>query len=120
MSYLKGFKKGYQRGFNDAYEMVINKIASSVEFAGAIRKKQLEIIKEDLAVQRANCRQPRPTCTYCPPWSKPCGSEKILDNGQCEHHQEKCSCGNVATHGCSFAGQFVCGRPLCADCRCNH
>lgn len=61
-----------------------------------------------------------PTCDYCEPWRGPCGSGKILDNGQCEKHQKKCGCGNLATHGCSFAGQFVCGRPLCDDCKCNH
>lgn len=120
MSYSKGFKDGYQKGFNDAFAMVLDKIGTSVEFAGAIRKKQLKIIKVDLATQKQSHKQPKPTCNFCPPWSQPCGSTKILDNGQCENHQGKCSCGKVATHACSFAGQFICGRPLCDDCRCNH
>lgn len=120
MSYSRGFKKGYQQGFNAAFKMVLGKVGYSVEFAGIIRKKQLKIITEELAQQKQCHNMPEPTCCYAEPWQGECGSKAILDNGQCDRHQSKCSCGKVATHGCSHAGQFVCGRPLCDDCRCNH
>ncbi len=44
MSYSKGFKKGHEKGFNDAFAMVIKKFSYSLEFAGVIRKKQMKII----------------------------------------------------------------------------
>ena len=59
------------------------------------------------------------TCTYEIPWVGKCGSAKTLDNNQCKNHQEKCSCGKVATHGCEETGKFVCGKPLCKECKCN-
>lgn len=120
MSYSKGYRHGYQKGFNEAFKMVMGKIGYSIEFAGVIRKKQLAMINDELAVQKQAHKMPDPTCRYAEPWQGECGSKNILDNGQCEKHQSKCSCGQVATHGCSHAGQFVCGRPLCDDCSCNH
>lgn len=47
-----------------------------------------------------------------------CG--KPVEHGRylCEEHAKaKCSsCGQPATHGCDFCGQFVCGAPLCDEC----
>jgi hypothetical protein len=47
-----------------------------------------------------------------------CG--KPVEHGRylCEEHSSaKCrSCGQPATHGCDFCGQFVCGMPLCDEC----
>jgi len=47
-----------------------------------------------------------------------CG--KSVEHGRylCEEHaSSKCSsCGQPATHGCDFCGQFVCGMPLCEEC----
>lgn len=47
-----------------------------------------------------------------------CG--KHVEHGRylCEEHAAaKCaSCGQPATHGCDFCGQFVCGTPLCDEC----
>lgn len=47
-----------------------------------------------------------------------CG--KQIEHGRylCEEHATaKCaSCGQPATHGCDFCGQFVCGTPLCDEC----
>ncbi len=35
-----------------------------------------------------------------------------------EHSKEKCcSCGKQATRQCSYAGQFLCGYPLCDNCK---
>lgn len=46
-----------------------------------------------------------------------CGVDAI-GSDYCEKHEKMmcCSCGNPATHGCAFCGQFVCGAPLCDDC----
>lgn len=45
---------------------------------------------------------------------------KPVEHGRylCEEHASaKCaSCGQSATHGCDFCGQFVCGMPLCDEC----
>jgi len=86
MSYSRGFKKGYQQGFNAAFKMVLGKVGYSIEFAGLIRKKQLKIITEELAQQRQGHTMPEPTCCYSKPWQGECGSKAILDNGQCERH----------------------------------
>jgi hypothetical protein len=40
----------------------------------------------------------------------------------CEDHSKvRCGiCGKPAIRQCSFPGQFVCGKPLCPDCECEH
>jgi hypothetical protein len=40
------------------------------------------------------------------------------ESGYCSRHaSEKCSvCGGQASRQCSYAGQFVCGAPLCKNC----
>ncbi|WP_160006912.1 hypothetical protein [Rhizobium sp. 18055] len=47
-----------------------------------------------------------------------CG--KPVEHGRylCEEHVKVtcASCGNAATHGCDYCGQFVCGTPLCDEC----
>lgn len=61
-------------------------------------------------------------CKYNKAWVGQCGKD-ALENGQCEKHQEKCtfkSCENLAVGECDYTGFLVCGRPLCADCKCNH
>lgn len=120
MSYSNGFKKGYKNGYNDAFKMATSKLDYSIEFAEIIRKNQLKIINKELNEKKKSHSTPEPSCCYSEPWQGECGSNAILDNGQCENHQKKCSCGKMATHGCSHAGQFVCGRPLCDDCICKH
>ena len=46
-----------------------------------------------------------------------CGKETIGSDLCDKHAVEKCcSCGQPATHGCDFCGQFVCGAPLCDEC----
>lgn len=120
MSYSKGFNKGYEIGLNAGLKIALEKIAYSIEFAGAIRPKQFKIISQEISQQKLSLIKPVPTCQYDMPWRGSCGSKIILDNGQCEDHQDKCSCGKLATHGCAHAGQFVCGRPLCDDCKCSH
>ena len=38
----------------------------------------------------------------------------------CEEHAKlRCHCGIQATTQCAHAGQFVCGAPLCPNCRCR-
>lgn len=45
---------------------------------------------------------------------------KPVEHGRylCEEHASAMcsSCGQPATHGCDFCGQFVCGAPLCDEC----
>jgi len=55
-------------------------------------------------------------CRYDLAWRGYCGQSFIGD--LCEKHDGiKCSsCGAQATRECSYAGQFVCGFPLCANC----
>ena len=56
-------------------------------------------------------------CTF-PTYGWPCG--KPVEHGRylCESHAAAMcsSCGQVATHGCDYCGQFVCGAPLCDEC----
>ena len=75
----------------------------------------LTAIKSVKVVKPANS-----ICGFNKAWVGNCKSKDLLDNGQCREHQTKCSCGKLATKECSHAGQFVCGRPLCDSCRCNH
>jgi len=47
-----------------------------------------------------------------------CENEATI-TGMCEEHTEKCSnpkCDNMAVEACDFAGQFVCGYPICGKC----
>ena len=47
-----------------------------------------------------------------------CNALALKGSLYCKEHQgQKCaSCGEPATHGCSYCGQFVCGAPLCDSC----
>lgn len=62
-------------------------------------------------------------CEYGIPWVGSCKAKtnvKVDGVYVCgEHIKEKCGCGRQANRGCSNAGSFVCGAPLCADCRCS-
>ena len=73
-------------------------------------------------------------CDYSIPWVGACGRDKdesrlsviSVKYGEgvsylCEEHSKaKCMCGKPAIRGCSHAGSFVCGRPLCSLCSCEH
>lgn len=118
--YSKGFNEGYQKGLKAGIDLVLKRYASGIEFAGAIRKKQNIMLVDDIKVQHANHAIPKATCGYARAWSSQCDCTELLDNGQCKNHQGLCSCGELATQECAHAGQFVCGRPLCDKCKCNH
>jgi len=55
-------------------------------------------------------------CKYVPYYQ--CNQDALKGKEYCEKHvNEKCiSCGDKATHGCTYEGQFVCGYPLCDNC----
>ena len=118
MSYSKGYKAGYKAGFDHAFDMVMHKFNYAIEFSGAIRKKQLKIISDELFKQTKEHTFPEPTCTYNSGWGGKCKSTDLLNNGQCELHQEKCiRCDHIATQSCSFCHPYgVCGATLCDDC----
>ena len=59
-------------------------------------------------------------CGFSVAWRGSCDAPTVDDEGQfCAKHIEvRCaSCGAKATHDCDETGQFVCGAPLCADCK---
>lgn len=56
MSYSKGFGKGYKSGFNAGMAMAMDKLAYTVNLAGAVRKKQLTIVAAELAQQKKGSR----------------------------------------------------------------
>lgn len=68
----------------------------------------------------SNFEKESTTCGFHEAWVGDCKSTDILDNGQCEKHQDMCCmCGEqLATDSCGYCGQFVCGAPVCDDC--NH
>lgn len=42
------------------------------------------------------------------------------NNNFCKEHAKViCKCGKQAIHECSQINQFVCGKPLCDDCKCQ-
>lgn len=52
-----------------------------------------------------------------------CGEEKVEGEDYCEKHLRlKCSmCGKPAIGYCNgFSGSFICGYPLCNECRHRH
>ncbi len=56
------------------------------------------------------------TCNYSEAYRGRCGAPGTVGE-RCERHAAvTCQCGAPATHECSYAGQFVCGRPLCDEC----
>lgn len=57
-------------------------------------------------------------CRYQPAYTySGCGALAGAGGLCARHATVKCAnCGDQATHECSYAGQFVCGAPLCADC----
>lgn len=60
-----------------------------------------------------------PELSTCP-WScygVKCGQPSNEGSEYCLNHDGmKCVCGNQTTEGCSYCGQFVCGRPICPGC----
>jgi hypothetical protein len=63
-------------------------------------------------------------CQYDKPWQGNCGNKVVEGTNYCKEHSVKCfKCKKrQATHGCSCAGSFVCGAPLCDSKECidNH
>jgi hypothetical protein len=59
-------------------------------------------------------------CKYIEPWAGQCRNEAIVDSENCKEHNKTCVVchKNLATHGCSCAGSFVCGLPLCSNEEC--
>lgn len=120
MSYKKGYEEGYQEGLREGIKIALAKYAYAIDFAGAVRKKQNVILVSEIKQLSKQVKIPLPTCGFSMAYVGSCKSTEISNNGQCEKHQDKCSCGELATNSCAHAGQFVCGRPLCDNCRCNH
>jgi len=59
-------------------------------------------------------------CRRSMSWAGQCKSTDINAEGFCEKHaNDTCHCGKRATKECGHCGQFVCGAPLCDDCRCT-
>lgn len=55
-------------------------------------------------------------CTFSEAYRGRCGAV-ASEGDRCERHAATtCQCGAPATHECSYAGQFVCCRPLCDEC----
>lgn len=57
-------------------------------------------------------------CKFDKAWIGQCKNEAD-ESGYCEEHKDvMCvSCGAKATRECPETGQFVCGAPLCDDCK---
>ena len=56
-------------------------------------------------------------CIFDEAWVGRCKNIPIAGN-RCPKHELKCSgCGGEAIQSCDHTGQFVCGSPLCSDCR---
>jgi len=69
-------------------------------------------------VQRVSFR----ACGFSVAYHGPCEAPALPMRRRCERHavpsKTVCAgCGGVATQECSYAGQFVCGFPLCDWCR---
>lgn len=60
------------------------------------------------------------TCDFDQAWVGKCKETDLLENGQCEKHQQNCRCGKLATRDCAATiGPLICGAPLCGSCRCH-
>ena len=119
MSYKKGYEEGYKAGLMKGSNIALSRYKKGIEFAGAVRKKQSVFIEGEIGNDLSKVEIPKPTCGFSAAYAGQCKSTKVLDNGQCENHQDKCCmCGELATQSCSHAGQFVCGAPICDSC--NH
>ena len=87
-----------------------------------VRIKEIEDIRDNANTVHKiikEVKEPK-VCGFNKAWANKCDCNVLLENGQCEDHQKLCSCGKLATRECANAGQFVCGRPLCDNCTCNH
>ena len=119
MSFKKGYSKGYQEGLSKGIEIALAKYAYAIDFAGAVRKKQNVILVSEIKQLSNQVKTPLPICGFNMAYAGTCKTTKIQDNGQCDKHQDNCCmCGESATQSCSYAGQFVCGAPICDNC--NH
>ena len=56
-------------------------------------------------------------CIFDRAWIGACSKESA-ENDFCEEHinSKCCVCKKQATRECAYAGQFVCGSPLCDNC----
>lgn len=59
-------------------------------------------------------------CDFSIAWVGGCKNEAEPGSTNCKEHQKLCSkCRKkLIRRECSHAGQFVCGRPLCDNCKC--
>lgn len=100
--------EGYRK-----YEVTEIKKASNVldEEGG----EKLEVKQEPKSKSKP---KPEPRqCRYNEPWVGICKNRAMEGSPNCKQHQDLCGVchKNLATHGCSCAGSFVCGAPLCDD-----
>jgi len=57
-------------------------------------------------------------CEFIVAWVGKCNKES--QEKFCKQHKDiECKCGKQATHECSQTSQFVCGKPLCNECKCD-
>lgn len=55
-------------------------------------------------------------CGFVEAWVGACKEDKPCR----KHAYVRCGCGSPAVETCGHTSGLVCGRPLCADCICNH
>lgn len=56
-------------------------------------------------------------CQYILPWVGKCKKTVVVDMRCQDHAGVMCTgCGNLATGGCGYCMQFVCGFPICDNC----
>ncbi len=70
-------------------------------------------------IAKANAEEISRACPYRFAYTyEPCGKPTAEGMTLCKEHMKIIckSCGEQATHECSYAGQFVCGAPLCENC----
>lgn len=100
---------------------------------GAVRKEYVasdyvesHFVREEITASSKHVKTKKPTdkCPFVIAWHGRCKQPVVNSAERCETHQPVgCEiCGELATHECSFSGQFVCGSPLCdnEDCYENH
>lgn len=117
---------GKYRDFFDELEVIINDEIDPNFFMDRVLElyknfdgEPLETPQYDWEVKRQQEKEEliaMGLCTFDMAWHGFC---KGKGNPCKEHIDVMCDvCKKQATHNCSFAGQFVCGRPLCDDCQC--
>ena len=118
------YQKGYKRGAVEQRGLYRRAVVNNLE--ELLGLMALPKAKKDLILRTANESfdeklNKLPKCAFSEAWRGYC-KNKPNESGYCDDHEgETCrECGKQATHDCAHTSQFVCGRPLCDDCRCNH